>query len=182
VIALNEPANLPEAGLLVLATVPRVDVEAWSAFLGGGEVTPKPTGATTASVPGAEIELFAIRTPELVLMGRTFRNVTLGASRTIDGGLNTNIVSDNVSGYVAWKPEQITARLSRLLIPAARKSEVVDALNSPQRELPALDIAAEQFELFDLKLGRLELVAQNTGASSAPAWRVRRFDITNIRS
>ena len=99
-------------------------------------------------------------------MGRTLRNVTLGASRTADGGFNTNIVSDGVSGYVAWKPEQITARLSRLSIPAARKSEVVDALNSPQSELPALDITAEQFELSGLKLGRLELVAQNVGASS----------------
>lgn len=178
VIALNEPANLPEAGLLVLATVPRLDLEAWSAFL-GGEVAPKSTAGPTAGSPGVPIDLFAIRTPELVLMGRTLRNVTLGASRAADGGFNANIVSDGVSGYVAWKPEQITARLSRLLIPAARKSEVVDALNSPQTELPALDITAEQFELSDLKLGRLELVAQNAGAASAPAWRVRRFDITN---
>ncbi|HZA96803.1 MAG TPA: YhdP family protein, partial [Burkholderiaceae bacterium] len=179
VIALNEPANLPESGLLVLATVPRLDLEAWSAFLGGGEVTPKSTSTAAAISPGGAIELIAIRTPELVLMGRTFRNVTLGASRTTDGGFNTNIVSDGVSGYVAWKPEQITARLSRLLIPAGRKSEIVDALNSPQSELPALDITAEQFELSGLKLGRLELVAQNAGASSAPAWRVRRFDVTN---
>ncbi len=36
VIAVNEPANLPEMGMLVLVTVPRLDVEAWSAFLGGG--------------------------------------------------------------------------------------------------------------------------------------------------
>ncbi len=179
VIALNEPANLPEAGLLLLATVPRLDLEAWSAFLGGGELTPNSTGTSTAASSTIAIDLFAVRTPELVLTGRTFRNVTLGASRTADGGFNANIVSDGVSGYVAWKPEQITARLSRLSIPAARKSEVVDALNSPQAELPALDITAEQFELSGLKLGRLELVAQNVGASSAPTWRVRRFDVTN---
>ncbi|HYM48750.1 MAG TPA: AsmA-like C-terminal region-containing protein, partial [Burkholderiaceae bacterium] len=30
-----------------------------------------------------------------------------------------------------------------------------------------------------LKLGRLDLVAQNVGAASTPAWRVRRFDISN---
>ena len=164
--------------MLVLATVPRLDLEAWSAFLGSAGLTSKPSGGSAAS-SGPAIDLLAVRTPELVLMGRTFRNVTLGASRTTDGGFNANIVSDGVSGYVAWKPEQITARLSRLSIPAARKSEVVDALNSPQAELPALDIAAEQFELSDLKLGRLELVAQNVGAASAPTWSVRRFDITN---
>ena len=176
VIALNEPANLPEAGILVLATVPRLDLEAWSAFLGSAEPTSK--ASATAST-GPTIDLLAVRAPELVLMGRTFRNVTLGASRTTDGGFNANIVSDGVSGYVAWKPEQITARLSRLSIPSARKSDVVDALNSPQSELPALDITAEQFELSGLKLGRLELVAQNVGASSAPTWSVRRFEVTN---
>ncbi|HVE89703.1 MAG TPA: YhdP family protein [Burkholderiaceae bacterium] len=180
VIALNEPANLPESGMLVLATVPRLDIEAWSSFFGGGELTPKPAAATPAATSTSPaIDLLAVRTPELVLMGRTFRNVTLGASRTADGGFDANIVSDGVAGYVGWKPEQITARLSRLSIPAARKSEVVEALNSPRRELPALDIAAEQFELSDLKLGRLDLLAQNVGAASAPTWRVRRFDITN---
>ncbi len=181
VIAVNEPANLPESGMLVLATVPRLDVEAWSAFLGGGAAAPKVAGRRAGRIifVGSAIDLFAVRTPELVLMGRTFRNVTLGASRAADGGFNANIVSDGISGYVAWKPEQITARLSRLSIPAARKSEVVDALNSPQSELPALDIAAEQFEFSDLKLGRLELLAQNVGASSAPTWKVRRFDISN---
>ena len=179
VIALNEPANLPETGVLVLVTLPRLDVEAWSAFLGGAGSAPKSAPAPTPSAFSDQpIDLFAVRTPELVLMGRTFRNVTLGATRA-DGGYNANIVSDGVSGYVAWKPEQITARLSRLSIPAARKRDVVEALNSPQSELPALDIAAEQFEFSDLKLGRLELIAQNVGASSAPTWKVRRFDISN---
>ncbi len=176
VIALNEPANLPESGVLVLATMPRLDLEAWSSLLGGEETVPK---TPAAAAPGPQIDLLAVRTPELVVMGRTFRNVTLGASRTADGGFDANIVSDGVAGYVGWKPQQITARLSRLSIPAARKSDVVEVLRSSPRELPALDIAAEQFELSDLKLGRLDLFAQNVGAAGAPAWRVRRFDITN---
>ena len=176
VIALNEPANLPESGVLVLATVPRLDLEAWSSFFGGAESVSK---TPTAAASGPAIDLFGIRTQELVLMGRTFRNVTLGATRTPDGGFNVNVVSDGVVGYVAWRPEQITARLSRLSIAAARKSDVVAALDAPPRELPALDIAAEQFELSDLKLGRLDLLAQNVGATGTSAWRVRRFDITN---
>ena len=173
-IALNEPANLPETGVLVLATLPRLDLEAWSSFFGGPEL-----GSKTAVASGPAIDLLAVRTQELVVMGRTFRNVTLGATRTPDGGFSANVVSDGVVGYVAWRPEQITARLSRLSIPAARKSDVVAALDAPPRELPALDIAAEQFELSDLKLGRLDLLAQNVGAVGTSAWRVRRFDITN---
>jgi len=112
-------------------------------------------------------------------MGRTFRNVTLGASRNADGGFDANVVSDNVAGYIAWRPEQITARLSRLTIPAAVKGEVVEALRSSPRALPALDISADQFELADLKLGRLDLLAQNVGAATAPAWHVKRLDISN---
>ena len=41
VIALNEPANLPESGVLVLATVPRLDLEAWSSLFGGAESVSK---------------------------------------------------------------------------------------------------------------------------------------------
>ena len=179
VIALNEPANLPESGLLVMATVPRLDLEAWSSLLGGPAGDAGAAKATATANSGVQIDLLAVRTPELVLMGRTFRNVTLGASRAADGGFNANMVSDGIVGYIAWRPEQITARLSRLSIPAARKSEVVEALRAPLKELPALDIAAEQFELGDMKLGRLDLFAQNIGAANAPAWRVRRADITN---
>ncbi len=175
VIALNEAANLPESGLLVLATVPRLDLEAWSSLL-GGTGSAKTSAASSSAI---QIDLLAVRTRELVLMGRSFSNVTLGATRAADGGLNANIVSDGLVGFVAWRPEQITARLSRLAIPAARKSEVVDVLQSPPNQLPALDIAVEQFELGELKLGRLELVARNVGGASAPAWRIHRLDITN---
>ncbi|MBA2547375.1 MAG: TIGR02099 family protein [Burkholderiaceae bacterium] len=178
VIALNEAPNLPESGLLVLASVPRLDLQAWSAFLGSDDLTsPKP--ASVIAAPDISIDLLAVRTQELVVMGRTFRNVTLGASRMPDGGFDANVVSDGVAGYVAWRADQITARLSRLSIPAAAKGAVIEALHSSPRELPALDIAAEQFELSGMKLGRLDLLAQNVGAATAPAWRVRRFDVTN---
>lgn len=178
VIALNEPANLPESGLLVLANVPRLDLEAWAALFGAsakeGSAKP-PAGAA----PQMQIDLLAVRTQELIAMGRSFRNVTLGASHTADGGFGANIVSDGVAGHIAWRPEQVTARLSRLSIPAAGKSEVIETLRAPPQNLPALDIVAEQFELADIKFGRLDMLAQNVGVAAAPTWRVRRFDITN---
>jgi uncharacterized protein YhdP len=174
VIAVNEPANLPESGVLLLVNMPRLDLEAWSALLGGDIATSKTAGAP-AEVP---IDLAAIRAQQLIVMGRTFHNVTFGASRAAEG-FHANVVSDGISGYFAWRPEQITARLSRLSIPAARKGDVVDALRSSPKQLPSLDIAAEQFELGALKLGRLDLLAQNTGSASSPTWRVRRFDIAN---
>ena len=147
VIALNEPANLPESGVLVLATVPRLDLEAWSSLFGGAESVSK---TPTATASGPAIDLFAVRTQELVLMGRTFRNVTLGATRTPTAALTS--MSSPTASWVMWLGDRSRSqRLSRLSIAAARKSDVVAALDAPPRELPALDIAAEQFELSDLK-------------------------------
>ncbi|MGH6612528.1 MAG: YhdP family protein [Burkholderiaceae bacterium] len=174
VIALNEEPNLPQSGVLVLANVPRLDVEAWSALLDADIAST----AAEKTTPDMQIDLLAIRAQELIAAGRTFRNVTLGASRAADG-YNINVVSDGVAGHIEWRPQQITARLSRMSIPATRKTEVVQALHSAPKQLPTLDITAEQFELSGLKLGRLDLQAQNIGPSSAPAWRISRFDITN---
>jgi len=184
VVAVNEPANLPERGLLVIATLPRVDVDAWSSLL--APETP-PAGARPA--PDGDdltIDLVALRTEELVVQGHTVRNLTLGATRQEDGGYAANVVSDGATGFIGWRPAadpqalgQITARLSRLVITARKEQEVVAALRAPLKQIPSLEVSVEQFELSDMKLGRLDLVAQNTGSGAGGTWRLRRLDITN---
>ncbi|MBC8118800.1 MAG: hypothetical protein H7X75_04385, partial [Burkholderiaceae bacterium] len=72
VIAINEAANLPESGLLVLATLPQIDLQAWSTFLGGGgELEASATKPPAAGGQDVQIDLVAVRTQELVVMGRT---------------------------------------------------------------------------------------------------------------
>jgi uncharacterized protein YhdP len=112
--------------------------------------------------------------------------VTLGATRAPEGGFNANVASEGAAGFLAWRPAtdpqsygQLTARLSRLVIPANREQDVVEALRAPTKQIPSLEVTVEQFEMSDMKLGRLDLVAQNTGTGSSAAWRVRRLDITN---
>jgi uncharacterized protein YhdP len=184
VLALNEAPNLPERGILVLATLPRLDLEAWSALLASD--APAPNKAAPAS--GPQIDLIALRTAELVVMGRTFRNVTLGASRTAEGGLNANVASDNIVGYLGWSPGpaadpqsmgQVTARLTKLTIPASRKEDVVEVLRSPPKQIPELEVSVEQFELGSVQLGRLDLVAQNVGTGPASAWHIQKLDVGN---
>ena len=84
--------------------VPRFDLEAWSpgsASTCNADLRPRGRiGAITAS---ASIYV-ALRTAELVIGRRTFRNVTLGASRTEAGGFDANVVSDGVVGYIGWRP------------------------------------------------------------------------------
>ncbi len=189
VIALNEPANLPESGMLVLVSMPRLDLEAWSSWLG------LDLDATSSSRPasadsGFRVDYAAIRTAELVIGRRTFRNVTLGATRTEAGGFDTNVVSDGAVGYIGWRPGpagstggaslgHVTARLSKLVIAAGKKSEVVDVLQTPSRQYPAFEVAIDNFEMGDVKLGRLEFAAANTGAGASAAWQLSRLEVTN---
>lgn len=189
VIALNEPANLPERGLLVLVALPRIDVEAWADWLGIGA---EPAAARAPGAPEDDIRIdyIALRTPELIVNNRSFRNVTLGASRTDAGGYDANVVSDGATGYVGWRPGAkgstggaglglVSARLSKLHIDNSRKSDVVDILRAPARRLPALEVEVENFELGEMKLGRLELSAANVGTGNSAAWKVNRLDVVN---
>ena len=185
VIALNEPPNLPERGLLVNASMPRLDVEAWSNLLIGETTAVRPARAA-APTDELAVDLIALRTQELVIYGHHFRNVTLGATRAADGGFNANIVSENASGFVGWRPTadpqsvgQLTARLSRLVIPSSNERAVVEALRAPPKQIPSVEFTVDEFELTDMKLGRLELVAQNTGVGPAAIWRVRKLEIGN---
>ena len=190
VIALNEPANPPERGLLVLVAMPRIDVEAWADWLGIGVEPAAPRAPGTAEGGEMRIDYIALRTPELILSNRSFRNVTLGASRTDSGGYDMNVVSDGVAGYIGWRPGAkgstggaglglVSARLSRLHIANSRKADVVEVLRAPARRLPALEVAVENFELGDMKLGRLDLSAANVGTGNAAAWKVNRLDLVN---
>jgi uncharacterized protein (TIGR02099 family) len=185
VIALNEPANLPQHGLLVNASLPRLDLEAWTALL-GGDAPPARGSRAPAGTDDLQIDLIALRTQELVVYGHRVNNLTLGATRLADGGYGANVVSDGASGYVSWRPGtdsqslgQVTARLSRLVIPSAKEREVVEVLRAPPRQIPSLEIGVDEFEMSDMKLGRLDLVAHNVGSGANAAWRVRRLDIAN---
>jgi uncharacterized protein (TIGR02099 family) len=189
VVAINEPTNAPEGGMLLLINMPRLDVEAWSSWLGLDL-----EGTSTRSVANADqgfrIDHVALRTPELVVARRSFRNVTLGATRTENGGYDANVVSEGAVGYIGWRPGapgatggaslgQVNARLSKLVIPASKKDEVVGALQAPTRPLPAFDIAIDNFELGPTKYGRLELAAVNTGSGATAGWRLNRLELTN---
>ncbi len=189
VIALNEPANLPERGLLVLVALPRIDVEAWTDWLGIG-AEPSAPRAPGASEGEMRIDHIALRTPELILNNRSFRNVTLGATRTDAGGYDANVVSEGAAGYIGWRPGAkgstggaglglVSARLSKLHIANNRKADVVDVLRAPARRLPALEVEVENFELGDMKLGRLDVSAANVGTGNSAAWKVNRLDLAN---
>ena len=190
VVAINEPANPPESGMLVLASMPRTDAGAWASWLGIDIGTSTAGTAAPSDSDDLQIDLVALKTAELVIGNRSFRDVTLGASRVDGGGFDVNIVADAAVGYIGWRPGaigsvgaprlgQISARLSKLVIPAAKTGEVVDVLRAPARQYPAIEVVVENFELGETKLGRLDLVAANSGPGAGAAWKLAKLEVTN---
>lgn len=157
-------------------------------------------GAAAASPLAASLAAFLperiqLRTPQLDLGPRSLQDVTLLLGRApAAAGWRAQIASDQVEGTVdvADDGSRISARLSRLTIPAGEPGAPHagsapsddDLLPDDPASVPALDIVAEQFDWRGLKLGRLEVQAENVreAARDAPAarlWRLNRLELTN---
>ena len=129
----------------------------------------------------------AARANELVLMGKALDNVVVGASHQ-KGVWQANIDASQASGYVTWNEGRsgqgfgkVTARLASLIIPKSAASGVTDLLEgkSSATQIPALDVVADNFELFGKKMGRLELLANNVRATEGREWRINTLSLAN---
>ncbi|MBC7860465.1 MAG: TIGR02099 family protein, partial [Burkholderiaceae bacterium] len=133
-------------------------------------------------------DFMAARAGQLIMGERKLDNVIVGATRQQDQW-QANIDARQVSGHVMWSEPRagagkLTARLATLIIPESAEAEVKELLEGENaaQTIPALDIMAERFELFNRPLGRLELLAYNpVGAIPAGGreWRIARLALTN---
>ncbi|MCX8005977.1 MAG: DUF3971 domain-containing protein, partial [Burkholderiaceae bacterium] len=171
------PGELPERGIRVSLDLPRLNADRWLAVLGGaagsGEVAPDLVGA---------------RIGELIYGGRPIANLVLGATRIRDGADTVwlaNVVSDHATGSLSWQmprgdsPGRISARLARLVIAEANRDAIVEALDTPLRDFPALDVVVDRFDIGARQLGRLELAAHSVGTGAHSAWQLQRLEIAN---
>ncbi|HRZ01197.1 MAG TPA: YhdP family protein [Burkholderiaceae bacterium] len=188
-VSVGEAASLPTYGVSVNLALPRIDLDAWRPIY---ESAASATARPGAAAPPEQFvpDSVSLRTRELVLDGKLFRNVVLGATHMSDGLWNANLASDLVSGALTWRPARgtgarateahLTARLSRLAIPDNRRDEVAATLGETSAaQLPAVELVAEEFELGARKLGRLEVDARNLGSGQAAVWELQRLLITN---
>jgi uncharacterized protein (TIGR02099 family) len=191
-IGVNNEAVLPDvAGVIAIINLDRVDVDDWSrklralAITGVGDAV---VGGPAVSIgPGMLPKLIALQARELVVGGKRLTRVVAGATREGDVW-QLNLDSPQISGYATWRQNerdgalgQLTARLAKLSIPQGERDQVVEFLESAGageqglRELPAIDLVAEQFELGGRRFGRLEVLAQNQGARAGNAWVLERL-------
>ncbi|WP_017878627.1 YhdP family protein [Janthinobacterium sp. CG3] len=191
-IGVNTPAPEPDSGMMINVNLKSLNVDSWL-NLGGAIAGPAAApGATAAGDPGApELgqyvlpDLMAARADEMILGERKLDNVVVGATHQ-KGLWQANVDSNRVSGYVSWVETpsglgKVTARLSSLIIPESAGADVKDLLegkNGAAQSIPALDIVAERFELFNKQIGRLELQAYNAAATGRD-WRVSKLSLAN---
>ena len=159
-LGINEAAPAPQsAGIAVSGSVAALDLDRWRALLKDG-------GSDVVSSIGLNVGA-------LQAGGKRFNDVRLRATPAA-GGWSADLNARELEGQVTWQSEgrgRIVARLKRFTIPDSGP-ETTDA---PGSDLPALDIAAEQFVLGDKNLGRLELGAVN----EARDWRIEKLLVTS---
>ena len=191
-IGVNLPAPQPDAGMMINANMNSLNVDAWLA-VGSTIAGPVKAGQASTAADGPDIaqyvvpDVVAAHSGELIVGERKLHNVVVGASHQ-NGGWQANIASDQASGHVSWDEApsgaglgKVTARLSSLIIPESAAAEVQNLLEgkSSAQTIPALDIVAERFELFDKQLGRLDLQAHNALAGSGREWRISKLSLAN---
>jgi uncharacterized protein (TIGR02099 family) len=193
-IGVNVPAPEPEDGMMINVNMKSISVDQWLAL--GTEVANAGAGAATAaasSVAGPGMaqyfipSIIAARASVLELGERKLNDVVVGVSHQ-KNVWQANIDARQVAGHISWNEEagqamgKVTARLASLNIPESSAAEVKDLLESEKSaaaNIPALDIVAERFVLFNKQFGRLELVASNAKALAGREWRIDKLALTN---
>ena len=197
-IGVNVPAPEPDSGVMVNVNMKSLNVDQWIALgnhIAGAGAVPTPEAAAAAAAAGAQglaqyvvPDVMAARAGELIVGDRKLDNVVVGASHQ-KGTWQASIDSRQASGYVTWNESpsgqglgKVTARLASLIIPESAEAEVKDLLEGSKgaaATIPALDIVAERFELFNKQLGRLELLASNEKALAGREWRINKLSLVN---
>ena len=149
---------LDEPGIVVTGSLPYLDLDPWRALLGE-------LGRAGSAATAIPIDAVRLRIDELNFSGRQVHQLSLRATRSA-GLWQAAVDARELAGDITWRPEgrgRIVARLRHLNIPASEQ----DAAPAPaepdtaSRELPALDLVADDFVVGDTRLGKLELVAVN---------------------
>ena len=191
-IGVNVPAPEPDSGMMLNVSLHTLNVDSWLDL--GNAIAGKPEPNAAVAADTADIAQYVVpdsmaaRTSELIVGSRKLDNVVAGVTQQ-KGLWQANLDAAQASGYLTWNEAptpsgvgKVTARLSSLIIPESAANEVKDLLestNSGTPTIPALDIVAERFELFNKQLGRLELQANNALITAAREWRISRLSLAN---
>ncbi|MEO5655275.1 MAG: AsmA-like C-terminal region-containing protein, partial [Nitrosospira sp.] len=164
------PAILPRNGISATGEVPSLNLDRWRSLLAQGSNEPG---------PGLGLTSINFHIGALDFLGRRLKDVTLNADRE-DGIWYSTITSEQINGGISWDPSgngKIVARLNRLIIPANSHppTSTVRAQTQQEKDLPALDVTADNFFIGEKQLGQLELIANQEERN----WHIKKLHISN---
>lgn len=176
-IAVGRPLQLPEKGIAVGVTAKQFDLDAWrQVFKAENDASSAAASASSPSMPDS----ISLRTGELKLFGRRFKDFDLAVVPVTPDQLKMYFSSPQASGDLLWDGAgrgKLTARLKKLWLEPSDPTIVSMAHKHEDelKELPALDVIADDFALGVRKFGRLELHALN----EAGTWRLSQVRMSN---
>lgn len=183
---LPDALALPAVGVAAQIHWPQIDIDAWQALLTPPAAPPANIDTNIHGLYDYLPNQIALRTERLQAQGRQLHGVIVAGSR--EGLLwRANIQARELEGYVQYRQPaadesagQLFARLAYLHSPPSNTAQIDSLLSEQQpRQLPALDIEVQDFELHGRNLGRLQIRADNRGAgSTGREWRLSAFDLT----
>jgi uncharacterized protein (TIGR02099 family) len=158
--------RLPQQpGVLVYGTLPALDVDRWLSLM--GQAAGQPAGGLTAfNVKVGSLDLYGKRVSEAALRGEA------GAA-----GWSGSVAAKELAGDISWRSAaggKLVARLTHFRMPDDYPGAQPRVAIAPG-DLPSVDLTAERFEYRGKQFGRVELIAERTGAD----WRIDRLSMAN---
>jgi uncharacterized protein (TIGR02099 family) len=168
-VSLGGAAVEPERnGVWVTGALKSLDLDQWLALLKSISAAGEHVEFAGLDVKFGTLDVFGLRFNELAITG----SAQSGVWQSV-------LVGRELVGEVAWRSQgkgKVSARMKNLVIPAATPGRTAPVADKEQPlELPALDIVADQFQVHQTSLGRLEVTALPDGLD----WKLERLRITN---
>lgn len=160
----SEAMRLPERpGTLVYGHLPALDFDRWQSL-----------GPGTDDAAALSLDL---KLGVLDIYGKRLHDLTVraGADAT---GWSSSVEGRELAGEVSYRGEkggQLVARLSRFAMPDDYPGAAKGADAARAKDLPSLDLAADQFSYRGKQFGRVEIVAQR----APDGWRIDRVAMVN---
>jgi uncharacterized protein (TIGR02099 family) len=167
----GETPQVPERrGTTVRGSLPALDLDRWQPLIA--------ESGSADGTPGAgDSAAYDVKIGVLDAMGKRMRSVSLQGIADASGW-SASVSTAEFAGDVVYRTEgsgRLVARFSRFALP--EESPGAKPGEAP-KELPALDIVADNFVHRGRKLGRVEVQARHEGRD----WRVDKLAMTNSDS
>jgi len=163
--ALPAAQSLPERGVSLAIAQTRLDLDVWRRL----QDSPA-TGNRKANAPGMMLSALELKSAELRVFGRNFHDVQLTGSRA-EQRWRFNVDGREAKGQLQWDEAgagRITGRFAHLTLLAAETTQPA-VVEDGNQELPAVDLQIDNFRLRDMKLGEVQVNAENREG----AWRAK---------